>query len=141
MEKLLKLKLLILVGLLLTTQSFGDQIFMKGLGWDGYLDNTQYIQDLGAEYARICLVWKNVEPVLLAPYPTVAEVDADPSMISDYISSVDWTVTDNQINPLLNIGATVVPRIAFGHTAYLPLVAGQAAIPDLVGRDQYLGCA
>jgi len=143
MKNTLKLKLLILAGLFLVTQSSGDQFFMKGFGWDGTALNIQYTQDLGAEYVRLDIAWNIIEQNLQAPYPTVAEVDGDPTIISDYISSVDWTVTDNRVSSLVGAGFTLVPRVVFGVTEKLPLISGDAATPDhdQLGREYYLGCA
>jgi len=143
MKNIHKLKLLVLVGLFLATQSSGDQFFMKGFGWDGAALNIQYTQDLGAEYVRLDMAWNRIEQNLQAPYPTVAEVDGDPTIISDYISSVDWTVTDNRVSSLVGAGFTLVPRVVFGVTANLPLISGDAATPDhaQLGREYYLGCA
>ncbi len=141
MKNIHKLKLLVLVGLFLATQSSGDQFFMKGFGWDGVALNIQYTQDLGAEYVRLDIAWNRIEQNLQAPYPTVAEVDGDPTIISDYTSSVDWTVTDNRVSSLVGAGFTLMPRVVFGVTGKLPLISGQPATPDQLGTEYYLGCA
>ncbi len=135
---MLRVKWMALVCLLIATQSYGDEFFMKGVTSFGNGPDIGQMKDLGANSVHLNMAWKKVEPRILDASLTVEAVNGNPDLISNY--QVDWTAADNLINPMVDNGLVVVPWIGYGVTDNLPLIGDERATPDTLGREQYLGC-
>jgi len=134
-----KVKWLVILGLFIATHSFGDELSMKGVSWDGaYVASISQMQELGANTVRPDITWKEVEPVILDPTLTVALVDANPGLISGYAGI--WTSVDSMVDSLFGAGFAVVPRIGIGFLGKIPDIGGEQATPDRLGQEHYLGC-
>lgn len=132
--------ILTVVVLFLANQSFGDE-FMKGVSWYGSASpNLAEMQELGVSFVRPYILWKEVEPKVLDATLTVAKIDADPELVSNY--PVIWAKIDERIDALVNGGFQLIVWVGQGFTSdALPLqVNGKIATPDNLGKDYYLGC-
>ena len=132
-----KVRWLILICMILAPQKLTADVFMRGVGSDGSFDVAQ-LTDLGADSVRPHISWRSIEPNILDASLTVAAVDADPDLVSNYAG--DWGATDDLINLLADNGFLIIPRIGYGATIYLPSIGGDAATPDTLGTEYYLGC-
>lgn len=134
---MLRVKWLVLVCLLIATQSYGDEFFMKGVTSFGNGPDIHQMRDLGANSVHLNIAWKEVEPEILDASLTVEAVDGNPDLISNY--QADWTAADNLINPMADDGFAIVPWIGYGATSNLPRINGEIATPDRLGKEHYLG--
>ena len=133
-----KVRWLILICMFLVTQRLAADTFMRGIGSDGSNFDIAQLTDLGADSVRPHIAWRSIEPDLLDASLTVAAVNADPDLVSNYAG--DWDATDDLINPLADNGFSIIARIGYGATMYLPSIGESAATPDQLGTEYYLGC-
>lgn len=131
-------KWLVLVCLLIATQSYGDEFFMKGVSWYGDGPEIHQMKELGANSVHPGIRWRKIEREILDASLTVEMVNENPDLVSDY--PVDWTAIDNMVNPLADNGFVIVPVIGSGTVNELPRINGEMATPDKLGKENYLGC-
>ena len=67
---MLRAKWLVLVGLLITSQGYGSDPFMKGVSWHGEGPKIEQMQELGANSVHFNLAWEIVEPQILDAFLT-----------------------------------------------------------------------
>jgi len=131
-------KWLVLVGLLIAMHSYGDEVFMKGVSWYGNGPEIHQMKELGANSVRPGIRWNKVEQKILDASLTIERVNENPDLVSDY--PVYWTVIDNMVNSLTGNGFVIVCWIGAGTVGELPLINGEMATPDELGKENYLGC-
>jgi hypothetical protein len=95
--------------------------------------------DLGVRWMRTQVTWRQVEPTLADATLTVADVDANPQLVSDYIANGDWAWSDAMLAQMLAAGLSPLVIVGHGYTTTLPTIGGDRATPDRIGREQYLG--
>src|SRR3990172_6719811 len=101
-------------------------------------DAVAIAQDVGAPVLRPTLSWRAIEPSVTPTGLTVDAVRADPTQLSQYIASHDWSSFDQRLDAIANAGLAAVPIVGHGYTTTLPLVNGVPASPDVLGREEYL---
>ena len=95
-------------------------------------------QDVGAEYLRPTLSWRDVEPTITRQNLTVDAVRSDPAGIAAWAAARNWSSFDARLDAVAAAGLVPVPIVGHGYTTTLPLLGSQPAAPDVLGRAEYL---
>jgi len=107
---------------------------------DGGADRVPQVAEIGANWFRAWIQWRQVEPEIARPELTVEQVRADPGMVGDYIRTHDWSAPDALLTACREHGiANVILVVGIGFDWVLPKWEGEAANPDRLGRQNYLG--
>jgi hypothetical protein len=101
-------------------------------------DAVAIAQDVGAHYLRPTLSWRVIEPTVTPSGLTVDAIRANPSLVSQYIASHDWSNFDQRLGAITDAGLVPIPIVGHGYTTTLPLRDGVPAAPDVLGREEYL---
>jgi len=80
-----------------------------------------------------------VEPVITTAELTVAEVDANPGMVTDYIQTHDWSDSDTWISDMKAAGLEPMMIVGHGYASTLPDFDGERLTPNRIGQENYLG--
>ena len=91
------------------------------------------MKELGANSVHPGIRWRKVEREILDAFLTVEMVNENPGLVSDY--PVDWTAIDNMANPLADNGFVIVPWVGSGTVDDLPLISGEMATPNKLGKE------
>ncbi|CAG1000392.1 hypothetical protein MYXO_02965 [Myxococcaceae bacterium] len=94
--------------------------------------------EVGAGHVRPTLSWRSIEPSVEPIGLTVDAVRSDPSQVSQYLASHDWTPFDSRLGEIAAAGLVPVPIVGHGYSGSLPLRGGVPAAPDVLGREEYL---
>jgi len=98
-----------------------------------------FAAELGVTWTRLKVSWDDVEPEIVNRDLTIADVDADPAMIIDYINDHDWSYSDEWLAELKDFGIKPLMIVGHGYTNTLPYYLGNRLSPDAIGRENYLG--
>ncbi len=101
-------------------------------------DPKVLLPELGIEWHRPTFSWISFEPTITDPDLTLADIEADPTIIDDYIDAKNWTGIDANAKSMHDAGLTLMPIVGHGYTTTLPYIDGDRATPDRLGREQYL---
>jgi hypothetical protein len=101
-------------------------------------DGIAIAHEIGASYVRPTLSWRTVEPTLVAEGLTLDAVRSDPDGIAQWAATRDWSSFDHRLDEFANAGLVSIPIVGHGYTPTLPLLAGEPAAPDVLGREEYL---
>jgi len=112
--------------------------FLFGISQGSSGPALQYMPELGMHWFRRGITLKSLTPEVLDPELTMADLQANPDLVYQFIDEVDWTNTDNDMRALLAAGIQPMPSVGHGWIGTLPLLNGQTATPDVLGRDHYL---
>ena len=95
--------------------------------------------EIGVDWMRAQLNWRQVEPEILNRELTVEDVDADPDAVPFFIATHDWTAFDSLLAEMKAYGLQAFAVLGLGHKGALPYFQGARVTPDLLGRENYLG--
>ncbi len=101
-------------------------------------DAIPIAQEVGAKYLRPTLSWRVVEPTVTQQGLTLDAVRSDPTLVSQWSASRNWSSFDQRLGAIDAAGLVPIPIIGHGYTTTLPLLGGQPAAPDVLGREEYL---
>jgi hypothetical protein len=116
--------------------------FMLGESQGGTSEVPLVAELLGpGRWMRGQVTWKQVEPEIPLGEQrlTVAEVDANPGMIHDYILNHNWSASDDFLAAMKAYELQPIMVVGLGNTNALPNFNGGPAIPDRLGKENYLG--
>ncbi|MCA9771022.1 MAG: hypothetical protein KC466_01355 [Myxococcales bacterium] len=95
--------------------------------------------DLGFEWKRLTMGWRTLEPVVTQQNLTRADVDADPSLIDDFLATANWAPYDAAIADITAAGMQPIAIIGHGYASTLPDFNGERLNPDTLGKENYIG--
>lgn len=101
-------------------------------------DGIAIAHEIGATYVRPTLSWRTVEPVVAAEGLTLEAVRSDPEGVRQWAAARDWSAFDGRLDEFAAAGLVSIPIVGHGYTPTLPLLGGQPAAPDVLGREEYL---
>jgi hypothetical protein len=114
--------------------------FIRGVSPGDTPDVPGVIRDIGATHVRVYVEWGYAEPVLksLDVNLTVDSLRAHPELIDQYAQTINWADADRRVHSMLNQSLSLIIELGDGQSNTLPKFQGEAADPNVVGRDLYL---
>lgn len=107
---------------------------------DGKAVRVPLVAEMGANWFRGWIQWRQVEPEITQPELTVEQVRANPQMVHDYIDEHDWSAPDALLTACQeNEIENVILVVGVGFDWVLPQYNGEPANPDNLGKENYLG--
>ena len=115
-------------------------LWFKGAHTRGAQQEAKLLTQLGASHSREYCLWAYVQPTLtsIESNLTVEMLRAQPSLISDWSSTLDWSPVDQRVGLLVNASINVVLECGEGTTNGMPKYQGHAISPSTVGTELYL---
>lgn len=103
----------------------------------GIHDVASLSQGIGANAIRTTLSWRGLEPTVQIEGLTFADVWSAGD-VSTWAASRNWSGFDAHVQGLLAAGLAPIPIVGHGFSNTLPLLDGEPAAPDALGREEYL---
>ena len=116
-------------------------LYLGGSG-NGDAASAKAIIESGASHVRVYLMWGFVEPRIkgpLDPSITVANVEANPSLISSWAALQNWKELDRRMGLYANSTIKIIGEVGEGTNTGLPRFNDSFFDPNVVGETAYLG--
>jgi len=94
--------------------------------------------ELGIEWGRVSIAWKDLYPEIEKPFPQLSEVFGNALAVEHFSRGADWSEVDRRLRLRLDNGITPIPIVGSGWHSSYPMYKGKKAHPEAIGEDHYL---